>query len=100
MLLQRFEFVDFANYQLEIRQAATIKPANFTSVKRSRRADHEPLRSAPSRRSDPPSRPRYTLDPASTTARMRLRRGTPSAPLHGVVRLQSGSRRTSPTARR
>jgi cytochrome P450/NADPH-cytochrome P450 reductase len=29
MLLQRFEFVDFANYQLETKQSLTIKPANF-----------------------------------------------------------------------
>src|SRR5580704_16578819 len=29
MLLQRFEFVDFANYQLETKQTLTIKPANF-----------------------------------------------------------------------
>jgi cytochrome P450 / NADPH-cytochrome P450 reductase len=29
MLLQRFEFVDFANYRLEIKQTVTIKPANF-----------------------------------------------------------------------
>ena len=29
MLLQRFEFVDFANYQLETKQALTIKPNNF-----------------------------------------------------------------------
>jgi cytochrome P450/NADPH-cytochrome P450 reductase len=29
MLLQRFEFVDFANYQLETKQTLSIKPANF-----------------------------------------------------------------------
>ncbi len=29
MLLQRFEFVNFANYQLETKQTLTIKPANF-----------------------------------------------------------------------
>ena len=29
MLLQRFEFVDFANYQLETKQTLTIKPNNF-----------------------------------------------------------------------
>jgi len=29
MLLQRFEFVDFANYQLETKQTLTIKPTNF-----------------------------------------------------------------------
>jgi cytochrome P450/NADPH-cytochrome P450 reductase len=29
MLLQRFELVDFANYQLETKQALTIKPNNF-----------------------------------------------------------------------
>ena len=29
MLLQRFEFVDFADYQLETKQTLTIKPANF-----------------------------------------------------------------------
>jgi cytochrome P450 / NADPH-cytochrome P450 reductase len=29
MLLQRFEFVDFANYQLETKQTLTIKPHNF-----------------------------------------------------------------------
>jgi len=29
MLLQRFEFVDFANYQLETKQTLTIKPDNF-----------------------------------------------------------------------
>jgi cytochrome P450/NADPH-cytochrome P450 reductase len=29
LLLQRFELVDFANYQLETRQTLTIKPANF-----------------------------------------------------------------------
>src|SRR5258708_10114099 len=29
MLLQRFELVDFANYQLETKQALTIKPYNF-----------------------------------------------------------------------
>ena len=29
MLLQRFEFVDFDNYQLETKQTLTIKPANF-----------------------------------------------------------------------
>ena len=30
MLLQRFEFIDFADYQLETKQTLTIKPANFT----------------------------------------------------------------------
>jgi cytochrome P450 / NADPH-cytochrome P450 reductase len=30
MLLQRFEFIDFANYQLETKQTLTIKPVNFT----------------------------------------------------------------------
>ncbi|HZZ60265.1 MAG TPA: cytochrome P450 [Roseiarcus sp.] len=29
MLLQRFEFVDFADYKLETKQTLTIKPANF-----------------------------------------------------------------------
>ena len=29
MLLQRFEFVDFADYHLETKQTLTIKPANF-----------------------------------------------------------------------
>ncbi|MBV9909039.1 MAG: cytochrome P450, partial [Hyphomicrobiales bacterium] len=29
MLLQRFEFVDFADYELETKQTLTIKPANF-----------------------------------------------------------------------
>ena len=29
MLLQRFEFVDFANYQLETKQTLTIKPDEF-----------------------------------------------------------------------
>src|SRR3954470_17862717 len=29
MVLQRFEFVDFANYQLDTRQTLTIKPYNF-----------------------------------------------------------------------
>ncbi len=29
MLLRRFEFVDFANYQLETKQTLTIKPNNF-----------------------------------------------------------------------
>ncbi|MBV9170697.1 MAG: cytochrome P450 [Chloroflexi bacterium] len=29
MLLQRFEFVDFANYQLQIRETMTVKPADF-----------------------------------------------------------------------
>jgi cytochrome P450 / NADPH-cytochrome P450 reductase len=29
MLLQRFEFIDFAGYKLETRQTLTIKPANF-----------------------------------------------------------------------
>jgi cytochrome P450/NADPH-cytochrome P450 reductase len=29
MLLQRFEFVDFANYRLETKQTLTIKPTNF-----------------------------------------------------------------------
>jgi cytochrome P450 / NADPH-cytochrome P450 reductase len=37
MLLQRFEFLDFANYQLETKQTLTIKPANFNiRVKRRR----------------------------------------------------------------
>ncbi|HEX3348305.1 MAG TPA: cytochrome P450, partial [Acetobacteraceae bacterium] len=30
MLLQRFEFIDFANYQLETKQTLTIKPSNFS----------------------------------------------------------------------
>ena len=30
MLLQRFEFIDFADYKLETKQTLTIKPANFT----------------------------------------------------------------------
>jgi cytochrome P450/NADPH-cytochrome P450 reductase len=30
MLLQRFEFIDFANYQLETKQTLTIKPNNFS----------------------------------------------------------------------
>src|SRR5829696_750275 len=29
MLLQRFEFVDYTNYDLKIRQTLTIKPADF-----------------------------------------------------------------------
>ena len=29
MLLQRFEFVDFADYQLETKQTLTIKPNDF-----------------------------------------------------------------------
>ena len=29
MLLQRFEFIDFANYKLETKQALTVKPDNF-----------------------------------------------------------------------
>jgi cytochrome P450 / NADPH-cytochrome P450 reductase len=29
MLLQRFEFIDFADYKLETKQTLTIKPANF-----------------------------------------------------------------------
>jgi cytochrome P450 / NADPH-cytochrome P450 reductase len=29
MLLQRFEFIDFADYRLETKQALTIKPSNF-----------------------------------------------------------------------
>src|SRR5439155_11151867 len=29
MLLQRFELVDFANYQLETQQTLTVKPHNF-----------------------------------------------------------------------
>ncbi|MBI1852156.1 MAG: cytochrome P450 [Planctomycetes bacterium] len=37
MLLQRFEFVDFANYQLHIKQTLTIKPEDF-HIKVKRRA--------------------------------------------------------------
>src|SRR5207248_9874126 len=29
MLLQRFEFIDFANYKLETKQTLTVKPDNF-----------------------------------------------------------------------
>ena len=36
MLLQRFELIDHTNYQLEIRQAGTIKPTNFMITVRPR----------------------------------------------------------------
>ena len=36
MLLQRFEFVDFGNYQLETKQTLTIKPSNFSIKVRQR----------------------------------------------------------------
>jgi cytochrome P450/NADPH-cytochrome P450 reductase len=42
MLLQRFEFIDFANYKLETKQTLTIKPTNFT-IRVRRRAGHTPI---------------------------------------------------------
>ena len=36
MLLQRFEFIDFGNYQLETKQTLTIKPGNFSMRVRQR----------------------------------------------------------------
>jgi cytochrome P450 / NADPH-cytochrome P450 reductase len=54
MLLQRFEFIDYANYQLETKQTLTIKPYNFhVKVKlRTGRTATAPL--APARAAAPP----------------------------------------------
>ncbi|HXH27406.1 MAG TPA: cytochrome P450, partial [Candidatus Polarisedimenticolia bacterium] len=45
MLLQRFEFVDFSNYQLQIKQTLTIKPDGF-HIQVKRRARRAPSVSA------------------------------------------------------
>ena len=59
MLLQRFEFVDFADYRLETKQTLTIKPANFiVRVKpRAGRATTGFLRRRSRRRLQAPRRP-------------------------------------------
>jgi cytochrome P450 / NADPH-cytochrome P450 reductase len=44
MLLQRFEFVDFANYQLHVKQTLTIKPDDF-HIRLKRRAGRAASRS-------------------------------------------------------
>ena len=58
MLLQRFEFIDFADYKLETKQTLTIKPANFTIRVRMRSG-----RAAPAPLAAP--RPAVGLSPAA-----------------------------------
>jgi cytochrome P450/NADPH-cytochrome P450 reductase len=61
MLLQRFEFIDYTNYQLETKQTLTIKPTNFRiKVKlRARRTATAPLT---------PARPAAAPQPAAQPA--------------------------------
>src|SRR6516225_9970995 len=89
MLLQRFEFVDFANYHLETKQTLTIKPANFNIRVRPRAGrDDWVFRSAPAG-----DRPNCCV--ARGHALTRLRRGPGCGCGHacdataGAVRLQS-----------
>src|SRR3954462_9548844 len=56
MLLQRFELIDFANYQLETKQTLTVKPNNF-HIKVRLRAGHPttaPLLAARAATAPPP----------------------------------------------
>ena len=83
MLLQRFEFIDFADYKLETKQTLTIKPANFTIRVRMRsgRAATAPL-AAP--------RPAVGLSPAAA----------PDTRRHGPAGFCSGPRRGGARRRR
>src|SRR5262249_28100209 len=65
MLLQRFEFVDFANYQLRIKQTLTIKPDDF-HIKVKRRSGR--TSSAVLAASPPAIIPTATEEPATKPA--------------------------------
>jgi cytochrome P450 / NADPH-cytochrome P450 reductase len=64
MLLQRFEFVDFANYQLETKQTLTIKPNNFL-IKVSRRTGRPAT--APLTTPHPATAPKSAAAPAPSS---------------------------------
>ena len=84
MLLQRFEFIDFANYQLETKQTLTIKPDNF-HIKVRLRAGRTATAAATGLQPPRPSAPaRRGADPH--------RRRAPHAAA-GPVWLQPGHRR-------
>ena len=91
MLLQRFEFVDFANYQLETKQTLTIKPANFIiRVKPRAGRATTGFFAAPQQAAAPTTaRAASAPSPASTAAAIRLRRRRACDAAAGVVRLQS-----------
>ena len=71
MLLQRFEFIDFANYQLETKQTLTIKPDNFHIRVRPRAGRTGPLRHRPHPAAVLPS-PLQRRSPAQLRTRRRL----------------------------
>ncbi|HXI03200.1 MAG TPA: cytochrome P450, partial [Candidatus Saccharimonadales bacterium] len=64
MLLQRFEFVDFADYQLKIKQALTIKPDGFhiRVKRRAGRVASVSMAASP----DPTAAPAQAIEPAAT----------------------------------
>ena len=70
MLLQRFEFIDFADYQLETKQTLTIKPDDF----------HIKVRPRAGRTATAP--PAHAAGAAGPGAAARCRRRRPSAAAH------------------
>ena len=81
MLLQRFELVDFANYQLETKQTLTIKPTNFSIRVRLRAGRTATAAPAAPTAGSPRAPARRHADPR--------RRRAPNAAA-GAVRLQPG----------
>src|ERR1700729_597950 len=69
MLLQRFEFVDFADYQLETKQTLTIKPANLL-IPVNPRAGRETtvFFAAPKKPTAPPPAPAASALPSASAA--------------------------------
>jgi cytochrome P450/NADPH-cytochrome P450 reductase len=65
MLLQRFEFIDFAEYKLETKQTLTIKPANFAIRVRMRAGR---ITTAPLAAPQPASAPDPTTGPQPVAA--------------------------------
>ena len=76
MLLQRFEFIDFADYQLETKQTLTIKPTNFHIKVRMRagRTATAPL-AAPRPAAEPRRPPGLIPPPRPAGRRAGARRG-------------------------
>jgi len=60
MLLHRFDLVDFAQYQLKVKQSLTIKPKDFKIKvkKRTPSGEKQAAAAAPAGAAHPPSRPR------------------------------------------
>src|SRR5262249_15071277 len=64
MLLQRFEFIDYANYQLHLKQTLTIKPDDFTIKIRPRTQRTIQAAPTPTIQTSVPAQPAATPMPA------------------------------------